>query len=346
MMRKIFITGICGFVGSSLAVFFHQKNCQVSGIDNLYRNGSYKNFVKLKKKGIQIFEGNICSSNFLRNLLKKRSKFDDFIHCAAYTSVLDGINLITSQQLYKNNILSTLHSLELVKHFNSNLIYISSSRVYSIKALNDLKLKFNKIYKPLKNNFDGLGNNGIKENFSTTPPLSLYGSSKIICENMIQEYCNFKKLPFVINRCGLITGGGQLYKADQGIVSFWINSWKKNKKLYYIGFNGHGYQTRDCLHPYDLATLINLQVKKIKKLKMDNKIFNVSGGMRSAFSLKELSNWCCKYISPKKIKGIKKNRTFDVKWLVLDSSKVTKEFKWKLKYNKNKIFKDILNEND
>ena len=79
---------------------------------------------------------------------------------------------------------------------------------------------------------------------------------------------------------------------------------------------------------------------------MNNKIFNVSGGMRSAFSLKELSNWCCKYISLKKIKGIKKNRTFDVKWLVLDSSKVTKEFKWKLKYNKNQIFKDILNEND
>ena len=84
---------------------------------------------------------------------------------------------------------------------------------------------------------------------------------------MIQEYCDLKKLPFVINRCGLISGSGQLYKDDQGIVSFWINSWKKNKKLYYIGFNGHGYQTRDCLHPNDLAALISLQVKKNKKTK-------------------------------------------------------------------------------
>ena len=49
-MRKIFITGICGFVGSSLASFFYHKNYQVSGIDNLSRKGSYKNYLKLKKK--------------------------------------------------------------------------------------------------------------------------------------------------------------------------------------------------------------------------------------------------------------------------------------------------------
>ena len=49
-MRKIFITGICGFVGSSLANYFYQKNYKVSGIDNLSRKGSYKNYLKLKKK--------------------------------------------------------------------------------------------------------------------------------------------------------------------------------------------------------------------------------------------------------------------------------------------------------
>ena len=64
---------------------------------------------------------------------------------------------------------------------------------------------------------------GVKENFQTTPPLSLYGSSKIACETIVQEYCKLKKIPYVINRCGLIAGSGQLYKNDQGIISFWIN---------------------------------------------------------------------------------------------------------------------------
>jgi len=68
--------------------------------------------------------------------------------------------------------------------------------------------------------------------------------------------------------------------------------------------------------------------------------------MQSAFSLKELSNWCCKNISLKKIKSNKKNRMFDVKWVVLDNSKVKKEFNWKIKYCKNKIFKEILINND
>ena len=54
-MRKIFITGICGFVGSNLANYFYQKNYKVSGIDNLSRKGSYKNYLKLKKKNEQIF---------------------------------------------------------------------------------------------------------------------------------------------------------------------------------------------------------------------------------------------------------------------------------------------------
>ena len=150
-MRKIFITGICGFVGSSLASFFYHKNYQVSGIDNLSRKGSYKKYLKLKKNSVQILKGNLCSNNFLKKILNKKNRFDDFVHCAAYTSVLDGTNLIPAKQLYENNILSTLNSLELAKHFNSNFIYISSSRVYSVNALNGLKLKFNKIYKPLKN---------------------------------------------------------------------------------------------------------------------------------------------------------------------------------------------------
>ena len=149
------------------------------------------------------------------------------------------------------------------------------------------------------------------------------------------------KIPFVINRCGLLAGSGQLYKNDQGVISFWINSWKKNKRLNYIGFGGKGYQTRDCLHPADLSNLIEKQIKFLKRKKLKEHIFNVSGGMNSSFSLKELSNWCDKNIFIKKIGYTKKNRPFDLKWIVLDSEKVKKIFKWKVKFSKYNIFQDI-----
>ena len=103
-----------------------------------------------------------------------------------------------------------------------------------------------------------------------------------------------------------MAGSGQLYKNDQGVISFWINSWKKNKRLNYIGFGGKGYQTRDCLHPADLSNLIEKQIKFLKRKKLKEHIFNVSGGMNSSFSLKELSNWCDKNIFIKKIGYTKK----------------------------------------
>ena len=43
-------------------------------------------------------------------------------------------------------------------------------------------------------------------------------------------------------------------RADQGIFSFWIRSWKEKKPLKYIGFDGRGSQVRDCLHPRDLIS--------------------------------------------------------------------------------------------
>ena len=73
-MHRIFITGICGFVGSNLANYFQSQGYKVYGIDNLSRKGSEKNFNLLKKKGIKIFKGDLVK---LKNYqpFKKKNKF-------------------------------------------------------------------------------------------------------------------------------------------------------------------------------------------------------------------------------------------------------------------------------
>ena len=267
-MNQIFITGICGFVGSTLANYFHSRGSKIYGIDNLSRKGSKKNFKLLKKKGIKIFKNDLAkSANF--KMFKRNKSFSAFIHCAALTSVLDGTNKNNEKFLYKNNLLSTLNSLELCKFLKSKFIYISSSRVYSITALSALKFEIKKNgYRPKKNKFLGISSQGVNEDFSTKPPLSLYGSSKLMSENLVQEYCIYNKIPYVINRCGLLAGSGQLYKNDQGIISYWINSWKNKKRLNYIGFGGKGFQVRDCLHPSDLGSLLVKQIYFLKKKKI------------------------------------------------------------------------------
>ena len=71
-MRKIFITGICGFAGSSLAHFFHSKNFKIFGIDNLSRKGSVKNYfgsvLKNKKKITE--KVNLCGEKLISYKLK------------------------------------------------------------------------------------------------------------------------------------------------------------------------------------------------------------------------------------------------------------------------------------
>ena len=344
-MKRIFITGICGFVGSNLALYFQSMGNKVYGIDNFSRKGSKKNLNLLKRNGIKVFKGNLI--NLKKNkIFKEYVNFDAFIHCAALTSVLDGINNNSSEFLYKNNILSTLESLKLCHFLKSKFIYISSSRVYGISEINKLKLKISdNSFKLKKNSKIGISHKGINEEFSTKPPLSMYGSSKLACENIVQEYCAFYRIPFVINRCGLLSGSGQLYKNDQGIISYWINSWKKRKKLNYIGFGGKGTQARDCLHPLDLSKLIKKPINFLERKKLKNIIFNVSGGISSSFSLRELSIWCEKKIFLKKIGYNKKNRPFDLKWIILDSTKAKRIFKWKPEFSKYDIFQDI-NSND
>ena len=142
-MKQIFITGICGFVGSSLAYYFQSLGYKVYGIDNLSRKGSKKNFKLLKKKGVIAIKGDLTQYEQLK-LPKRKTQFEALIHCAALTSVLDGVYNNSSEFLYKNNLLSTIHALQLCNSLKSKFIHISSSRIYGISEIEKLKLKVQK----------------------------------------------------------------------------------------------------------------------------------------------------------------------------------------------------------
>ena len=49
-MKKIFITGGAGFIGSNAALYFYKKKWQVYAFDNLSRKGTYFNVKRLKKE--------------------------------------------------------------------------------------------------------------------------------------------------------------------------------------------------------------------------------------------------------------------------------------------------------
>ncbi|OZV69245.1 NAD-dependent epimerase/dehydratase family protein [Winogradskyella aurantia] len=338
---KIFITGICGFVGSRIAKHLKGENpdFEIFGLDNCSRAGSWTNLEPLKDLGITVYRGDIRVASDLETI----PKADVLIDAAANPSVLAGVDGKTSsRQLIEHNLQGTINLLEYCKQHQAAFVLLSTSRVYSIPDLANLDMvESNKAFSPsTKQDFPvGISTKGVNESYSTLPPVSLYGSTKVASEHLALEYGETFGFPVWINRCGVLAGAGQFGHPAQGIFSFWIHSFQEHRPLKYIGFGGSGYQVRDCLHPNDLADLILLQLQEPKDSKKP-RIINLSGGVENAMSLAQLTEWCRKHVGDNTVEQTKTERPFDIPWMVLDASKAKATWGWSPKIK----IDDILNE--
>ena len=311
---KILITGGCGFVGSNLAIYFKDNRIgtQISSLDNLSRRGTILNLNRLKKKKIKNFKIDISNNKAVENL----PKYDLIIDCCAEASVETSKKEI--DRVFNTNLIGTFNILKKCERDKSNLIFLSSSRVYSIEKLRELKKN-----KSL-----------INEKFDTSGPKSIYGFCKYSSEHLIREFSFLHKIKYIINRCGVISGPWQFGRQDQGFVSFWIWKHINKKKLSYIGFGGKGSQIRDVVHISDVCKLIALQINKINNIY--NFTINVGGGKKNAISLKDLTKICQKItLNRIKISSKKNTSEYDIPYYITDNSKVKKIYKW---VPKKKIF--------
>ena len=326
---KILITGGCGFVGSNIAIYLKKnlKKVQVYSLDNLSRNGSSLNKKRLDEINIKNFNINI--ENFKK--IKFLPKFDLIIDCCAEPAI--EASKYDTDRVFNTNLLGTFNVLKKCLKDKANIIFLSSSRVYSIQKLRDLVRK-KKILKPLKIKYK------IDENFSTYSASSLYGFTKLASEKLIREMFFKTNLKFIINRFGVIAGPWQFGKQDQGFVPLWIAKHFLKKKLSYIGFGGRGHQVRDILHINDACEIILIQIKKIKQI--NNEIFNIGGESKNSISLKDLTIKCEKLTRNKiKFKSIFKTSSFDIPYYVSNNNKIRKFYKWKPSKNIDKILGDI-----
>ena len=325
---RILITGICGFVGSTLARGLREgwPDWEIVGLDNFVRAGSETNRQTLCQRGVKLFHGDVRNPSDLETL----PRCDWIIEAAANPSVLAGVDGKTSsRQLIEHNLVGTINMLELLKTWRCGFTILSTSRVYSIRALAAIPVETqgDRFVPRSDARVPALSAQGVAEDFSTEPPLSLYGSSKRASELLACEYAESFGLPVSILRCGVLAGAGQFGKIDQGIFSYWIHSYCGRRPLKYIGFNGTGCQVRDCLHARDLLPLIAQQIENPRT--DAPRVLNVSGGLAQSASLRQLSAWCSERFGPHSVVAEAQSRQFDVPWLVLDSSRAAQICGWK-----------------
>ena len=333
---NILITGGAGFVGSNLAINLKRKhkNWEIYAFDNLKRRGSELNIPRLKDYGINFIHGDIRNREDF--FLFKDKKIDVVLECSAEPSVLSGYDG-NSFYIVNTNLIGLVNCLELCKEIQSDIIFLSTSRVYPYKKLNEIP------YKETDTRFiwaDQNFQNGISEKFSLDGPKTLYGTTKITGEYLVQEYAEMFNFKFIINRFSVIGGPWQFGKVDQGVFTLWMLAHYFKKSLKYIGFGGKGKQVRDVIHINDVCDLIEMEILNLDKL--NAKIYNAGGGVSNSLSLFETTK-ICEEITGNKIEIGKdlNDRPGDVRIYITDNAKIIKETNWNLKYDKKQVLIDI-----
>ena len=312
-MANVIVTGCAGFIGSQLTSVLLKKNFRVFGIDNLSTGniGNIKHFKNHKK--FFFFKLDLLNPKSLNKIFNK--KILTVFHLAANADVRFGTNH-PDKDLKQNTIVTFNVLNQMRKHNVKNIVFSSTGSIY------------------------GEAKEFPTKEFSQFPTqTSLYGASKLASETLILEYGECFDFPVWINRCGVLAGAGQFGKADQGIFSYWIHSFREKNPLKYIGFNGTGHQVRDAMHPKDLVPLLYRQI-------MDPeweapKILNIGGGRENSMSLKELSIWCEDRFGQNEVISSKADRPMDAPWIIMDSTTAQNAWNWKIKTELQEILNEI-----
>ena len=191
MTKKIFITGIAGFIGFHLALALKQRGDHVIGCDNF--NPYYDPELKKERAKLLKAAGISVSAVDIRSL-QLTEKPTHFVHLAAQAGVRYSIQ--HPESYVANNLDGFFHILELCrKDPQMKLIYASSSSVYGLNE----KIPFS-------------------ESDMTDRPASFYGATKKSNELMAHSYHHLFGIP--VTGLRFFTVYGPWGRPDMAYFSF------------------------------------------------------------------------------------------------------------------------------
>jgi CDP-paratose 2-epimerase len=324
-IMKILVTGGAGFIGSNLATHLRRvlADARIVCMDNLYRRGSELNLARLRENGVVFHWGDVRDPSTFPN-----DTFDFIVECSAEPSVLAGQDG-DPNYLVQTNLVGAFHCLEKARQWKSELIFLSTSRVYPIDLLESHP------WRECETRFvwedegtTGITREGVREIVDMTGARSLYGFTKYAGEQLVAEYRAAYGLKAIVNRCGVVAGPWQFGKVDQGVAALWVLGHYFRRPLSYIGFGGSGKQVRDFLHIDDLCRLVEEQIAAPDR--WDGWVGNVAGGSENSASLCELTLLCEKVIGrTTSIGKVPETRPNDLRIFIADCTRLYRQTSWR-----------------
>src|SRR5437868_1963872 len=160
-MSTILVSGCLGYIGSHIVILLLQQGHSVIGIDNLCNTSIdvLDKFYKITNKTITFYECDIHNTVQLRTIFEKNN-IDKVIHLAALKSVRQSID--NPLDYYDNNVSGTITLLKVMQEFDVNtIVFSSTAAVYETS-------------------------NSVVTEESHTNPISPYGHSKLIIEDILK----------------------------------------------------------------------------------------------------------------------------------------------------------------
>jgi UDP-glucose 4-epimerase len=321
-MKKILVTGGCGYIGSHTIVDLVNNGYEVISIDNLSRGfqQTLNGAGAIIGQPVKNYLVDLCNLEDVRAVFEENQDITGIIHFAAYKSVPESVS--KPLEYFRNNITSLLNILQCAREFDvDNFVFSSSCSVYG----NADTLPVTEM-EPLKE--------------AMSPYARTKQMGEEICADFIKANPGFKvNLLRYFNPVGAHPTSliGELNETPENLVPV-ITQTAIGKRNAMTVF-GTDYDTRDgsCIRDYiHVMDIANAHTKAITKsveneLKSECEIFNLGTGQ--GVSVLELIETFEK-VSGKKLnynKGAR--RPGDVIAVYADNEKAKADLGWTPAYN-------------
>ncbi len=305
----ILVTGGAGYIGSHCAMALLARGESVHIFDNL-STGHIETVEKLKEFGeVEFTKGDLQNLAQVQELFRANS-FDVVIHFAACSQVAESMK--EPQKYYYNNVCGTMNLLSaMIENNVKKIVFSSTAATYG-----------EPIYVPI-------------DEKHPQSPINPYGKSKLMIENIMDDYDIAYGLKSVRLRYFNVTGAdskariGEWHAPETHLIPNILKSTFNSSKTFEM--YGDDYDTKDgtCVRDYiNIEDLTLAHLLALDYLRSGGKTNFFNLGTNEGNTVKEVFSAC------KEVTGcdipivIKKRRQGDPAKLIAQNSKAKEILKW------------------
>jgi UDP-glucose 4-epimerase len=268
-MKKILVTGGCGYIGGHTIVDLIQNGFDVISVDDLSRGSlkMLKGIEKIVGRPVKNYKVDLCNLDDTEAIFLENPDLVGVVHFAAFKSVPESVR--EPLMYFKNNLNSLINILQCAEDFDvDNFVFSSSCSVY--------------------------GNSGelpVSENAPFAEPESPYARTKVMGEAICRDFTHLHKdfntiLLRYFNPVGAHPSGliGEFQDLSESVVPV-ITKTAIGRRPQMVVF-GDDYPTRDgsCVRDYvHVCDIANAHTKALQYIiedrnKTNCEIFNLGTG--------------------------------------------------------------------